>query len=166
MKLRSALSTGKTPKENFRRAIIRPLKMLSLSPIVLSLSLYTAVVYGYLYLMFVTFPTVFEGTYGFSSTSVGLTYLGVGVGSIFGLIFCAAMSDRTVKVLTKRNGGASKPEYRLPPLVIGAFIIPFGLFLYGWSAEKHWHWMVPIIGSGFLGGGMFFCFVSRTEYTS
>jgi predicted MFS family arabinose efflux permease len=147
--------------------------MLFLSPIVLSLSLYTAIVYGYLYLLFVTFDMVFQGQYKFSSKSVGLTYLGVGVGSIFGLVFCSMLSDRTVKALTKRNGGTSKPEYRLPPLIIGVFIIPLGLFLYGWSAEKQWHFMVPIVGSAFLGGGLFFCFmpigsvfVLRTSFES
>ena len=109
--------------------------------------------------MFVTFPRVFEGTYGFSSKSVGLTYLGVGVGSFVGLAICGPLSDRLLKTLTARNGGVQKPEYRLPPLVIGAFIIPFGLFLYGWSAEKQWHYMVPIVFTGFVGGGLFFVFV-------
>jgi hypothetical protein len=158
--LRSALDSGKTPRELFKVSIVRPLKMLFLSPIVFLLSLYMATVYGYLYLMFTTFPRVFQGQYGFSNGTIGLTYLGVGIGSFFGLIFCAAFSDRLVQYLTKRNGGKPKPEYRVPAMIIGAFIVPVGLFMYGWSADKKVHWIVPIIGTALLGTGMFVIFVS------
>jgi hypothetical protein len=43
-----------------------------------------------------------------------------------------------------------KPEYRLPPLVVGTFFIPAGLFLYGWSAYYKIHWIVPIIGTALV----------------
>ncbi|KAI9658975.1 MAG: hypothetical protein M1821_001935 [Bathelium mastoideum] len=158
--LRSALDTGRTPKELFLTSIVRPIKLLFLSPIVFSLSLYTATVYSYLYLMFTTFPRVFQGQYGFSNGSIGLTYLGVGIGSFFGLVFCGAVSDRLVKSLSKRNGGKPKPEFRLPAMFIGAFLVPIGLFLYGWSADKRVQWIVPIIGTAFVGSGMFVITVS------
>lgn len=119
-----------------------------------------ATIYGYVYLMFVTFPRVFEDQYGFSNASVGLTYLGIGVGCIFGLVFCGAVSDRLLKYLTKRKGGTPKPEYRLPAMFIGALLVPTGLFFYGWSADKKVHWIVPIIGTAFLGVGMITVFVS------
>jgi MFS family permease len=160
LNLRSALDDGTDPKEVFKISIFRPLKMLFFNPIVFLMSLYMATVYGYLYVMFTTFPRVFEGQYSFSNASVGLTYLGVGVGSFFGLVFCGAISDRLVKSLTKRNGGAPKPEYRLPAMLIGAFIVPIGLFLYGWSANDKVHWIVPIIGTAFLGAGLFVIIVS------
>lgn len=159
--LRSALETGKDAKDVFKIAIFRPVKMLFLSPIIFLMSLYMATVYGYLYLMFTTFPRVFEGQYGFSSSSVGLTYLGVGIGSFFGLVFCGAISDRLVKSLAERKGGTPKPEYRLPAMFIGAVIVPTGLFLYGWTADKKVHWIAPIIGTGILGGGMFVIIVSH-----
>ena len=160
--LRSALETGRDPKKLLKFSIVRPIKMLFLSPIVFLMSLYMAIIYGYLYLMFTTFPRVFQIQYGFSNGSVGLTYLGTGIGSFFGLVFCGVVSDRLVKTLTKRNGGAAKPEYRLPAMFIGALIVPIGLFLYGWTAEKKVHWVLPIIGTGFLGFGLFTIIVSRS----
>jgi hypothetical protein len=51
------------------------MKMLFLSPIVLALSTYMAIVYGYLYLLFTTLTLVFEGTYHFSQGAVGLAYV-------------------------------------------------------------------------------------------
>jgi hypothetical protein len=158
--LRSVLDTGRTPQQLFKFSIVRPLKMLIFSPIVFLMSLYMAIVYGYLYLMFTTFPRVFEGQYGFSVQSVGLTYLGTGVGSFLGLIFCGLISDRGLKYLTKRNGGAAKPEYRLPAMFVGALLVPIGLFLYGWTAENKQNYMLPITGTAFLGAGLFCIFVS------
>lgn len=122
--LKSKLASNIAPVELWRLSIIRPMKMLVLSPVVLALSTYMAVVYGYLYLLFTTLTTVYEGSYGFSQGSVGLTFLGIGVGSLFGVIIFGAGSDRLMKYLSK--GGAMKPEYRLPLMIPGSFLLPIG----------------------------------------
>ena len=158
--LRSALDTGRSSTDLFEHSILRPIKMLFLSPIVFLISLYMAMIYGYLYLMLTTFPRVFEIQYGFSDNSVGLTYLGMGIGSIIGVIFSGAVSDRLVVALAKRRGGTVKPEFRLPTMIFGALLVPIGLFLYGWTAEEKLHWILPIIGTGFLGAGSVTIFVS------
>jgi hypothetical protein len=132
--------------------------MLFLSPIVFLLSLYVAVVYGYLYLLFTTMTDVFENNYGFSQGSVGLVYLGIGIGLLFGLLVIGAVSDPLLKHLTAKHG-TPKPEFRLPPLIIGAWFVPLSLFWYGWTAERHDHWILPIIGQSFLGLGMLIVFV-------
>ncbi len=77
MQLRSKLDKGLSPREIFLRAIVRPTKMLLFSPIVFLLSLYMAIVYGYLYLLFTTITAVYEQEYGFSQGSAGLAYLGM-----------------------------------------------------------------------------------------
>jgi predicted MFS family arabinose efflux permease len=159
-KLKSKLDTGQSPQILFRHSITRPVKMLFRSPIVFLLSLYTSCVYAYMYLCFTTFPSVFETHYGFSHGSAGLAYLGIGAGSTVGLIVVGALSDRTLKTLTARNNGTSKPEYRLPFLVVSAFLVPAGLFWYGWSAQAKVHFMVPIVGTSLLGAGMVIAFVS------
>jgi len=160
--LRSALALNKTPKELFKQSIIRPTKMLFLSPIVAALSVYMAVVYGYLYLLFTTLTLVFEDTYHFSQGNVGLTYLGIGTGSLLGLFIFGIASDKIMKRMSAK--GEMKPEYRLPPLIPGSFVIPIGLFLYGWSAEKHVFWIVPIIGTMFVGLGLLATFMPIQTY--
>jgi hypothetical protein len=159
MKLRSALDTGRTPRDLFMFSIVRPTKMLFLSPIVFILSLYVGVIYGYLYLLFTTISGVFEGQYGFSQGSVGLSYLGIGIGSLLGLAVLGTTSDRILKYLSKKNGGVKKPEYRLPAMIPGSFFVPASLFIYGWTAYYKVHWIVPIIGTSFLGIGMLISFV-------
>lgn len=157
--LRSALDTGRSTRQLFLFSILRPTKMLFLSPIVFLLSLHVAVVYGYLYLLFTTMSSVFQSQYGFSQGSVGLAYLGIGIGSMVGLAVLGSISDRLLRYLSRKNG-VKKPEYRLPPMIPGTLFIPAALFMYGWTAEKHYHWIVPIIGTSFLGVGMLFSFVS------
>ncbi|KAJ5288899.1 hypothetical protein N7478_001929 [Penicillium angulare] len=161
--LKSALDTGKTSRQLFAFSIGRPLKML-VSPIIFLLSLYCALVYAYLYLCFTTFPVLLAEKYGFGTGPSGLATLGLGVGSIFGLFISGGTSDVVSKHLTKKHGGEPKPEYRLPVLVIGSFITPIGLFLYGWTAYYGTHWIVPIIGTAFIGAGMVIAFMATTMY--
>ncbi len=123
-RLRSKLDSGLQPAELFKISIIRPAKMLIFSPIVLALSTFMAVVYGYLYLLFTTLTDVFETRYHFSQGAVGLTYLGIGLGSFVGVFIFGIASDRIVKA--KSVDGVMKPEYRLPPMIPGSFAVPIG----------------------------------------
>jgi MFS family permease len=160
--LRSKLDPGLTKKDYFVRAIVRPSKMLLMSPIVVLFSIYMAVVYGYLYLIFTTLTLVFEVRYGFSQGSVGLTFLGIGVGSLLGLLVFGTLSDRIIQWMAK--GGEMKPEYRLPPLIPGSCLIPIGLFWYGWSAQEKVHWIMPIIGTAWIGVGLIATFMCIQTY--
>ena len=118
--------------------------------------------------MFATFTIVFERQYGFSTNSVGLTFLGLGIGCLSGLLVIGAISDRILKAKSKLTpespSGSMKPEYRLPPLVVGAFFIPAGLFMYGWSAQYITHWIVPEIGTFLIGIGTISVLMCITTY--
>jgi hypothetical protein len=95
---------------------------------------------------------VFEEYYGFSTGTVGLSYLGLGIGSLVGLFIFSISSDRHIKKrAAATEGGEMKPEYRLQLLPYGAIILPAGFFIYGWTAEYHVHWIVPIIGTAIIG---------------
>ena len=118
-----------------------------------------AFVYGLLYLLFTTITEVFIDTYGFSQGASGLAYLGLGVGMLMGLVAFGMTSDKLIKRLSARNGGVSKPEFRLPPMIPAAILIPAGFFLYGWTAKNAVQWIVPIIGTGFVGTGLIGSFV-------
>lgn len=162
-RLRSALDTGQSARGLFILSILRPTKMLLFSPIVSLLALYIAIIYGYLYLLFTTMSGVFERNYGFSPGDVGLAYLGIGVGSVAGLVFQSICSDLLFQSLTFKHG-ASKPEYRLPPLFVTCWFIPTSLFWYGWTTDQKVQWMAPIIGTSLLGFGMLNAFTTVSIY--
>lgn len=160
--LRSKLDTGLPPRDYFARSIIRPQRMLLRSPIVALFTIYIAVVYGYLYLMFTSITEVFQQHYGFNSDVIGLVFLGLGVGSMMGLVIFSTTSDRHVKrhALRDSHEGLLQPEYRLQLLPVGAIILPAGLLLYGWTAEYRVHWMVPIIAMAVIGTGNILIFLA------
>ena len=129
------------------------MKMLFTQPPVFALSLYVAVVYGILYLMFSTFTFVFAQQYGFDAGTIGLLYVPTGIGMLFGAILFGALADVIIKKKLAK-GGTTVPEDRVPiwlTLPTG-LIIPVSLFWYGWACERNAHWIVPMIGVAF------FCF--------
>ncbi|KOS36986.1 hypothetical protein ACN38_g12244 [Penicillium nordicum] len=139
------------------QSIMRPLRIMS-SPILFLLALYMSFVFGLLYLIFTTTTTLFTGSYSWSLELTGLAYLGIGIGFCAGNFTVAKISDPTVVRLTKANNGVYHPEMRLAPCLFFAPFIPISFFWYGWTADKHVHWIVPIIGLlpfGFGGVGIF-----------
>jgi hypothetical protein len=141
----------RSPLVILKHGLIRPLKLLLLSPTVTLACISNALIFSYFYLLIATFPRVFQEQYGFTPTGVGLSYFGLGIGNIFGLVFFAASSDRYIKRIESRR--QLIPEDRLEPIYIGSPFITGGLLWYGWSAERQLHWIMPIIGSGLFGFG-------------
>jgi len=141
----------------------RPI-VLCKSFILFILSLFMAVQYGNLYLMFATFPDIFPEVYGFSAGVTGLMYLGFGIGFFVATIFGATFANTVYLRLAARNGGVGKPEFRMPPMLVGSFLVPIGLFWFGWSARASVHWIVPVIGSGVFGAGMMLTFLPIQLY--
>lgn len=142
--LRSKLDTGLSPGDYFKRGIVRPMRMLIFSPLCIVFAIYISIIYGYLYLMFTSISEVFTTSYHFSTSTVGLVFLGLGVGSMAGLFFYGLSSDRALKKI-KAQGLEMKPEHRLNLLPYAAILLPVGFFIYGWTAEKKVHWIVPIL---------------------
>jgi MFS family permease len=136
--------------------------MLLFSPIVAILAIDMSIIYSYLYFLFTTFTFVFQGQYGFNAGEVGLAYLGLGIGFVLGQFGVGSAADKYYK--KKAAQGGTKPEHRLPPLIVGAFLIPFGLIWYGWTAKFGVHWIVPIIGTSFIGFGTMCAFLPIQMY--
>ncbi|KAI1419092.1 cycloheximide resistance protein [Xylaria sp. FL1777] len=172
--LRSKLDVGLSPGDFFKRSAVRPIKMFLFSPVISIMALYTLLTYGYLYLQFTTMTEVFQGQYGFSTEIVGLSFLGLGIGSLIGVFIYSSTSDKYIARkaaeadrIAEETGAEKqgmKPEYRLPLLPVGSICIPIGLFIYGFTAQAKVHWIVPIIGTGFTGIGNILIFFSMQTY--
>lgn len=160
--LRSKLARSTTLGSAMRLALVRPLKMFFLSPVVFLPCMALAVVIGYLFLLFSTMATIFQQQYAFSAGPSGLVYLGIGFGNLVGLYLFAITSDRAVKKAAER--GVSKPEIRLAPVSLGGPLVCIGLIWYGWTADKRVHWIVPIIGTSVFGLGVMAFVMPVTTY--
>jgi multidrug resistance protein len=128
------------------RGLVRPLKMLFLSPMLICLSVYIAFAYGVLYLLFNTIPMVFQGQYGWSLGVTGLAYIPLGFGYLVGMGIFSYLSDKRVVELTRANGGVYEPEMRLTDCIWFSPMLPITFFWYGWSTHYATHWIVPLLG--------------------
>lgn len=136
--------------------------MLLFVPIVTVIALYTAINYSYMYLLFTTFTYLFMSKYDFNEGEAGLAYLRVGIGFILGLLATSIYSEKVVK--KARATRLAKPEDNIPPIIIGTILLPIGLFIYGWTAQYHVHWIVCIIGTGLFGFGLLLGFMPVQLY--
>lgn len=125
------------------------------------ISLYVALVFGVMYLLFTTFTSVFEGQYGFSTSISGLTYLGLGVALVISMVIFNLLNGHVQAARMEADGVEQpRPEYRLLLMIWFSPFVAGGLFLYGWTAYYKVHWIVPILGTSLMGFGAFFVIVS------
>jgi hypothetical protein len=138
--------------------------MLFTQPIIQAIALYMAFIYGLMYLMLTSFPPLWTNVYGEKTDIASLNYISLGVGFFLGSQVSAPLNDRVYQALKARNNGIGRPEFRVPAMFVGSLLIPTGLIIYGWSAEKHVHWIVPNIGAAIFSAGAICGFQSMQTY--
>ena len=139
--------------------VVRPWVLCFQEPICLLLNAYTALICILLFAWLESFPIVFRETYGFNQGEVGLAFLGLLCGAILASWIFAAWFYLTES--KNFNGDCQRqPEKRFIPLMAGCWLIPISLFLFGWGANAHIPWIVPIVGSALFSIGGFSLFVS------
>ena len=166
----STMEAGK-PKRSvartFKTALGRPWVLLLREPIVLIMTIYMAIIYGTLYMMFGAFPIVYQEDRGWSQGIGGLAFIGVAVGFVAGACYAIPDNDRFSKIEDKaiEDGHyAAPPEARLPPALIGSVLLPLGLFWFAWTNYPSIHWIVSIIAGIPFGAGMLLVFLPIMNY--
>lgn len=145
------VADGETTTSKIVVSVMRPITLLVGHPMVFGLGIFMAFCYGFMYLLIVTFPSVYKGSYGMSVEISGLMYIPLGIGFMVGTLVFTPVNGRIYDRLTKKNNGVPKPEFRLVMLIASGFGIPVSLIWYGWSAQKEVHWIMPAIGSCLFG---------------
>ncbi|KAF9560322.1 MFS polyamine transporter [Agrocybe pediades] len=146
------------------KALVRPFAIFFGEPIVQILGIYMTFTYGIFYLFLTTMPTIFTTLYHEPRGISGLNYIALGIGLCLASQINATVMDRIYVRLKDKNGGVGEPEFRLPSMFPGTFILPVGLLLTGWAAEKNLHWVAVDIGIACVGAGMILCFQSIQTY--
>ncbi|WPK27422.1 hypothetical protein PUMCH_004809 [Australozyma saopauloensis] len=158
------IADGESFTSRLITTVLRPISLLVGHPMVFGLGSFMAFTYGFMYLLIVTFPAVYRGSYHFSVNISGLMYVPLGIGFFLGTVFFLLAIEHTYQKLTAKNGGVSKPEFRLPWLVCSGIGIPIGLIWYGWSAQKQLHWIMPCIGLCIFGFALVAVFQTIQNY--
>lgn len=91
---------------------------------------------------------------------------------VFSSLASPSIFDKRYRKMVKRNGGVQEPEFKFIRLIVRVFVTPAGLFIMGWTAYSHLHWISPIIGSAIFGrdtvlafNGMFGYIFDHIGYT-
>lgn len=147
----------------FTTSLLRPWVLLFKEPIVSVLSLYMAIIYGTLYMLFGAFPICFQGVRGWSEGTGGLAFLGVAGGMIFATVL-VPFGNRQFMRTAMEHGGTAPPEARLKPAMLGAIAIPIGLFWFAWTSDPSIHWILSVMAGAPFGFGMVMVFLAVTSY--
>ncbi|KAF1971757.1 MFS multidrug transporter [Bimuria novae-zelandiae CBS 107.79] len=145
--------SGMTIAARLRITTLRPTIMLCTQPVIQVAAFLMGYQFGLLYTVHSTFANMWLERYHQSHTASGLHYFAPVTGSLIALFIEWRAMDAIWARLKARNGGVARPEYRVPLMIPGSLLIPAGLLVYGWAAEKRVHWIVPDIGIGIFGCG-------------
>lgn len=153
--------TEKVQKSVFKAVLIslqRPFQLLMFEPMCLFLDIFCAILLGILYVFFGAFGIVFGTHHGLEPYQVGLTFLGLGLGMIIGMLTDPVwhrIRSGLIAKLSQETGvpDSSEPEFRLPPAILGSVLVSIGIFVFAWTSYPSVHWIVPIIGSAIFGVG-------------
>lgn len=149
--------------DSLKTALSRPWILLFREPIVLLLSIYMAIIYGTLYMLFAAFPIVYQQYRGWNQGIGGLAFLGVMVGMLFAVAYTIPDNKRYIRAQEK-NGGFAPPEARLPPVLVGCVAFPLGLFWFAWTNYPSIHWMASIAAGVPFGFGLILVFLGVMNY--
>lgn len=149
--------------EVFTKYLVRPWKMLVLEPILLLISIYLALIYGILYLFFVAYPISFQDERGWNQGVGALPFLGIMTGVVIGAVIVAWLSKTRFAEKLKKHGRII-PEERLPPMMVGAIVMPIGLFWFAWTSDKDITWVPQVLAGVPIGMGIFMIFMQGVNY--
>src|SRR5947207_15505919 len=110
-------------------------------------NLYTALVYGIYSSASEELPILCVGSYGFNLGQMGLTFLSISVSVALAIPSYWAYTYYIVEPEIKTKG-ITVPERCLIPALFVSFLLPAGLFMFGWTARTAVHWMASVIGIG------------------
>ena len=160
-----------------KRSLLDPLKIILYLrfPAVLITVYYASITFGSLYLLNISLETTFSAPpYSFSTIIVGLTYIPSSVGYVLTSLFGGKWTDSIMAREAEKAGRYDakgkliyRPEDRMRENAwIAAILYPCALIWYGWAAEHHTFWPIPLTAIFFFGlGSMLIFSVATTMLT-
>jgi hypothetical protein len=161
-----------------RKYCIKPVRMFCQEPILIVLTIYLTLVYGSLYLSYQMFPGAFQNR-GWSKPTATLPFISVGLGVLAALgvfsfftltwykqrwIAAQKASEESSEAVQASSTTPVRiaPEDRLPPMILGAVLLPPALLWFGWLGEVHW--AAQVIACFVIGFALQIIFISGVVY--
>jgi len=154
---------------HLRHIFIDPLRIIAwlrFPPVFLTVY-YASITFGCLYILNISIQSTFAAQpYSFSTLIIGLLYIPNSVGYLLASLFGGKWIDSIMHREARKAGRYDdrgklifRPEDRMKENAwIAAILWPSALIVYGWTAEKGIHWIVPMISNFFFGIGSMLIF--------
>ncbi|TGO45286.1 hypothetical protein BCON_0405g00050 [Botryotinia convoluta] len=142
----------------------RPIKMLCTEWVVFSQTLWVSFAWGLLFLFQSSVTQTFSTNYNYNTFQTSLIQLSLSVGAIIAT-FVNPIQDHLYLQSAKRSKtGTPIPEARLYSSIPGSLLFTAGLFWYGWSSYPSLPWIVPTLGIGCVGFGIYSIYLAVVNY--
>ncbi|KAF2763865.1 putative MFS multidrug transporter [Teratosphaeria nubilosa] len=154
--------------EQLKISFMRPTKMLTTEFVVIAFTLWVSFAWGVLFLFQSSVAQVFSALYGWSTFPTTIVQLAISVGAIIATIVNPIQDWLYLRSAARNEEepGRPIPEARLYFAVPGSLIFTAGLFWYGWSSYKSLPWIVPALGVGCVGFGIYQIYMATVNYLS
>ncbi|KZM24427.1 uncharacterized protein EKO05_0001572 [Ascochyta rabiei] len=151
--------------EAFATGLKRPWILLFCEPIVLLMSLYHAIIYGILYMLFGAFPIVYRVGRGWNEGVSGLPFVAIAIGVLLAITYVILVDNKMYMRKVNESGkGYTTPEARLPMCLVGGIVLPIGLFWFAWTNSPDLPWAASVCAAIPFGFGMVLVFLSILNY--
>ncbi|OCH95314.1 MFS general substrate transporter [Obba rivulosa] len=154
----------RTFKAVFKRNMGKPFVFLATEPIVLFIAIYVSIAYATLYAFFAAYPIVFQEHRHFSPGQGGLTFLGVGLGTMTGTALTPIQNRLYWRAMARSPTGRAPPEARLYLPMVGGLGLPIGIFWFAWTSSPSIPWISPVLAGAPFGIGVAVIMQGMTQY--
>lgn len=144
--------------------LIRPWVLLFRELIVLTLSIYLAIIYGILYMLFGAFPIVYQQERGWSPGIGGLPFLAIAIGMVLAIAYSVFIEQPRYLRVVDACRGFAPPEARLPATIIGGCTFPVGLLWFAWTNSPSVPWEASVAAGIPFGFGIVLVFIGVLGY--
>jgi DHA1 family multidrug resistance protein-like MFS transporter len=136
-----------------KSVLVKPVQIMLLDPAVAVANLYTSFMYATYYTFFDAIPRVYPRNYSFTAGQLGLAFLSIFVACLAGGIAYSTYIWKTNINVKRYQAGAY--EERLQPALVACILPPIGLFIFGWTSDGTFHWMISLFGITLYAAGTF-----------
>lgn len=108
-------------------------------------------------MLFAAYPIVYQEGRGWSQGVGGLPFTAVAIGFIAGIGYIVPDNKRYARAEEDANRAGehfAPPEARLPPSLVGAVLLPVGLFWFAWTNYPSLSWAPSVVAAIPFGAGM------------
>ncbi|EMD66481.1 hypothetical protein COCSADRAFT_112905 [Bipolaris sorokiniana ND90Pr] len=118
-----------------------------------------------LYGMYISFPTIWQEGYNWTTAEVGYAFLCPGIAMFLASIVVGRLSDyMRKKAIANSPDGKVAPERRIAIQIPGFLCAAAGKLMFGWFTLNHLHPALGLCGSALAAVGVSIVFVTSTSF--